>query len=118
MEIFGKTLDLSAFIGSRLLDLGQFARDRRARLYPVMEIAFPEVPWKLNKSDWFVTLNPGTDHESEVWFGGLDDKERTEKILGMEFATIFTNALLPGLGHPDELGRISGSGFAFAKKHF
>jgi len=34
-------------------------------------------------------------------------------LIGMEFATIFTNALLPGLGHPDELGRISGSGFAF-----
>lgn len=57
----------------------------------VMEIAFPEVPWKLNKSDWFVTLNPGTDHESEVWFGGLDDKERTEKILGNEYATIYLN---------------------------
>lgn len=57
----------------------------------VMEIAFPEVPWKLNKSDWFVTLNPGTDYESEVWFGGLDDKERTEKILGNEYATIYLN---------------------------
>lgn len=57
----------------------------------VMEIAFPEVPWKLNKSDWFVTLNPGTDYESEIWFGGLDDKERTEKILGNEYATIYLN---------------------------
>jgi predicted phage terminase large subunit-like protein len=57
----------------------------------VMEIAFPEVKWKLNKSDWFATLNPGTDQESEIWFGGLDDKERTEKILGNEYATIYLN---------------------------
>jgi phage terminase large subunit-like protein len=28
---------------------------------------------------------------SELWFGGLDDKERTEKILGQEYATIFLN---------------------------
>ena len=31
----------------------------------------------------------------------------------MEFATIFTNALLPALGTRDEIGAISGSGFAF-----
>ena len=31
----------------------------------------------------------------------------------MEFATIFTNALMPDLGTPEEIGRISGSGFAF-----
>jgi MFS transporter, UMF1 family len=34
-------------------------------------------------------------------------------FIGMEFATIFTNALMPGLGERDELGAISGSGFAF-----
>ena len=40
-----------------------------------------------------------------IWFGiGL---------IGMEFTTIFTNALLPDLAHEDELGGISGSGFAF-----
>lgn len=33
-------------------------------------------------------------------------------LVGMEFATIFTNAMLPGLGARDELGRISGSGWA------
>ena len=26
-----------------------------------------------------------------MWFAGLDDKDRTEKILGMEFATVFFN---------------------------
>lgn len=34
-------------------------------------------------------------------------------LIGMEFATIFTNALMPTLGTRDEIGRISGSGFAF-----
>ncbi|MBB3994257.1 UMF1 family MFS transporter [Sulfitobacter undariae] len=35
-------------------------------------------------------------------------------LIGMEFATIFTNSYLPDLhDNPDELGRISGSGWAF-----
>ncbi|MFV0411109.1 MAG: MFS transporter [Paracoccus sp. (in: a-proteobacteria)] len=34
-------------------------------------------------------------------------------LCGIEFATIFTNAMLPGLAPRDEIGRISGSGFAF-----
>lgn len=53
----------------------------------VMRLAFPGLQYSLNKTDWFVTLPNG----SEIWFGGLDDKERTEKILGMEFATLYFN---------------------------
>lgn len=53
----------------------------------VMRLCFPGVKYTLNKSDWYVTLENG----SEIWFAGLDDKERTEKILGMEFATIYAN---------------------------
>ena len=34
-------------------------------------------------------------------------------LVGMEFATIFTNALLPDLGSRDEIARISGNGWAF-----
>jgi UMF1 family MFS transporter len=34
-------------------------------------------------------------------------------LIGMEFATVFTNAMLPGLGAREEIGRISGSGWAF-----
>jgi MFS transporter, UMF1 family len=34
-------------------------------------------------------------------------------MIGMEFATIFTNAMLPDLGDSRDLGRISGSGWAF-----
>lgn len=33
-------------------------------------------------------------------------------LIGMEFATAFTNAMLPELGGPSDLGRISGSGWA------
>jgi len=55
----------------------------------VFKLCFPGL-WShcvLNKTDWFLTLPNG----SEVWFGGLDDKERTEKILGQEYATIYFN---------------------------
>ncbi|MHA6346157.1 MFS transporter [Roseivivax sp. CAU 1761] len=34
-------------------------------------------------------------------------------LIGMEFATIFTNAMLPDLGPREEIGRISGDGWAF-----
>lgn len=34
-------------------------------------------------------------------------------LIGMEFATTFTNAILPDLAPKEELGRISGSGWAF-----
>lgn len=53
----------------------------------VMEVCFPEVKYSLDKTDWYVSLPNG----SQIWFGGLDDKERTEKILGQEYATIYLN---------------------------
>lgn len=34
-------------------------------------------------------------------------------MIGMEFATIFTNSMLPDLGTKQEIGRISGNGWAF-----
>ena len=42
---------------------------------------------KWYKSDWFIRL----PNNSEIWIGGLDDKERTEKILGTEYSTIYFN---------------------------
>jgi phage terminase large subunit-like protein len=55
----------------------------------VMELCFPGVAElsHMDKSDWFYKLPNG----SEIWFGGLDDKERTEKILGQEYASMFLN---------------------------
>ena len=53
----------------------------------VMRLCFPGVVYNLSKTDWYAEFENG----SQIWFGGLDDKERTEKILGMEFATIYLN---------------------------
>ena len=53
----------------------------------VMRKCFPDVRYHLDKTDWYVEFENG----SQIWFGGLDDKDRTEKILGMEFATILLN---------------------------
>ena len=56
----------------------------------MLRLCFPTLQGQaegLNKADLFYQFPNG----SEVWFGGLDDKERTEKILGMEFTTIFLN---------------------------
>jgi len=53
-----------------------------------MKLCFPDEPWDLDKQEWRATFRRTG---SEIWFGGLDDKERTEKILGMEFASIFLN---------------------------
>lgn len=55
----------------------------------VMETCFPDVPYEMNKTDWMATIQ----NNSEIWFGGLDDKARTEKVLGREFATIYLNEI-------------------------
>jgi phage terminase large subunit-like protein len=53
----------------------------------VMRIAFPGVEYEMHTQDGYATLAGG----SQIWFAGLDDKERTEKILGMEFSTLYFN---------------------------
>lgn len=53
----------------------------------VMSLCFPDVSYKIDKSDWVVKFPNG----SEIWLIGLDDKARTEKILGFEFASIYAN---------------------------
>ena len=53
----------------------------------VMSIAFKGVNYHVNKTDNYAVFDNG----SEFWFAGLDDKERAEKILGMEFVTIYLN---------------------------
>ena len=56
---------------------------------------------------WWV--KPGGEADMLVWavtFFGIG-------FIGMEFATIFTNALMPSLTEHDNIGQISGSGFAF-----
>ena len=53
----------------------------------VMELCFAGVKYTLSKTVWFAEFENG----SQIWFAGLDDKERTEKILGMEFVSIYLN---------------------------
>ena len=53
----------------------------------VMRLAFPGVEWEPHVQDGYATLAGG----SQIWFAGLDDKDRTEKILGMEFVTEYFN---------------------------
>lgn len=53
----------------------------------VLSICFPSLPVKKNSTDYYITLPNG----SEIHILGLDDNKRVEKILGMEFATIYFN---------------------------
>lgn len=53
----------------------------------MMKLCFPGVKYTISKTDWYCQFENG----SQVWFSGLDDKERSEKILGMEFVTIYLN---------------------------
>lgn len=53
----------------------------------VMRRCFPSVRIEEHRQDGFFQLPNG----SQLWIGGLDDKDRVEKILGLEFVTIFLN---------------------------
>jgi len=53
----------------------------------VLAMCFPGLTVEWNRSDYFI----GFPNGSEIWIGGLDDKERTEKVLGTEYSTIFFN---------------------------
>lgn len=53
----------------------------------VNRLCFPTVKLKPYRQDGFVEL----PNESQIWIGGLDEKERVEKILGQEFATLYLN---------------------------
>ena len=71
----------------------------------LMSLAFPEREYHINKTMWYATL----ENDSEIWLGGLDDKERTEKILGNEYATIFLNecSQIPWTGRNLALTRLA-----------
>jgi PBSX family phage terminase large subunit len=47
----------------------------------------PPTAYKTNESDHYLRFVNG----SEVWVDGLDDKDRVDKILGREYATIYFN---------------------------
>ena len=53
----------------------------------VRSLCFPEIEMEYNKQEGILRLH----NDAEVWFDGLDDKDRVEKILGTEFVTTFFN---------------------------
>jgi hypothetical protein len=53
----------------------------------VLKLCFPGVPARFDKTDFYVELPGG----SQIWIGGLDDKERVEKVLGQEYASLYFN---------------------------
>jgi hypothetical protein len=53
----------------------------------VLRLCFPTIPVVFNKTDFYVEFPNG----SQIWIGGLDDKERVEKVLGQEYATLYFN---------------------------
>jgi hypothetical protein len=71
----------------------------------VMSVCFPGIPYDINQSLGYATFPGG----SELWFGGLDDKIRTEKILGTEFSDIFLNecSQIPYSGREMALTRLA-----------
>ncbi|MDS1138589.1 phage terminase large subunit [Nitratireductor indicus] len=53
----------------------------------VLQLAYPEARFRWKEQDGYFLFENG----SEVWLSGLDDKERVDKVLGKEFATIYEN---------------------------
>lgn len=53
----------------------------------VLKLCFPSLRVRFDKTDFYVEL----PNQSQIWIGGLDDKERVEKILGQEYATLYFN---------------------------
>jgi phage terminase large subunit-like protein len=53
----------------------------------MMRSCFPDIPYEDHRQDGYTEFPNG----SQIWWAGLDDKERVEKILGMEFATEYFN---------------------------
>ncbi|WP_158810105.1 phage terminase large subunit [Beijerinckia sp. L45] len=53
----------------------------------VTTLCFPGVTLKESRQDGFFKLTNG----SRIAVGGLDDKDRVEKILGLEYVTVFLN---------------------------
>lgn len=53
----------------------------------MMRLCFPQMPYRLQQSDWFVEFPNG----SRIVFAGLDQADRTERVLGTEFSTVALN---------------------------
>lgn len=80
--------------GSRHLIARKFFSHARASIWldtlpKVVKMMIPDLEPLLrwNNTDYFLAFPNG----SEIWVGGLDDKEKVDKILGREYMNIFFN---------------------------
>lgn len=48
---------------------------------------FPYLRPKFNNTDYYIEFSNG----SQIWFAGLDDKDRTDKILGTQYSSLYFN---------------------------
>lgn len=55
-------------------------------LIPMLHACFNKNDYHIDKQNYIIKIG-----KSELWLGGLDDKERTDKILGQEYAAVFLN---------------------------
>ncbi|MCJ2136204.1 phage terminase large subunit [Methylobacterium sp. J-026] len=81
-----------AYPGSRHAILRFRANAARASvaldtLQKVRAKCFPHAELTEHRQDGYYSL----PNSSQIWIGGLDDKDRVEKILGQEYVTIFLN---------------------------
>jgi PBSX family phage terminase large subunit len=53
----------------------------------VLKLCFPNLEYSINRTDWFLTIPNG----SRLMFFGLDNPKNSEKILGLEFSTLYFN---------------------------
>ena len=53
----------------------------------LMKLCFPGIQYKSHEQAGYVRFRNG----AEIWFLGLDSKERVDKILGREYATVYFN---------------------------
>jgi len=59
----------------------------RDTLRKVLKLCYPDASVTWRNTDYYIEFGNG----SQIWLAGLDEKDRTEKILGMEFLTVFLN---------------------------
>lgn len=77
---------------SKVLSIRKHFNHAKASLFmetfpDVAKLAFPNVKFKENRSDWYMECENGSR-----WFiSGMDDSERTEKILGRQFDILHFN---------------------------
>jgi len=54
----------------------------------VLDKFYPGVPYKMHVADRFIEF---PRNGGEIWLGGLDEKERVDKILGNEYSSLYLN---------------------------